>query len=306
MRFLHDSATAVDLVAHSVRTRSGGRHDDETLVSANGIRTDASQIPGLAEVNAVVGDYHSSVTNTHRLWASLDAFSGGTIALGQASPICKCPPSPIEGILHADRLLRGRGLRDKMRLVLFTPYPRASPSPAVDEVVEPILKQREIEVMTFFDVERIDAATRRTTSIAGDRIECDLFLVIPPFVGGDIAYNPPEDQSPEPLVATDRETLRVRGTAAAFAIGDAADMPPPRPRSSRRSCRGTPRASTGARTAPSTSATPGDLRRKDLPRAGHQGAAHPPEPPHEEGFSARSTGSASPDGPRRCSTATSA
>lgn len=90
--------------------------------------TDPGQIPGLAEVTARLGDYHSSIAQARRLWRSLWSFEGGTVAVGQSTPICKCPPSPLEGILLADRLLRRRGIRERSRLVFFTPYPRAYPA----------------------------------------------------------------------------------------------------------------------------------------------------------------------------------
>lgn len=225
VRFLGDTVTAVDLQARTVTTRSGGHHEYGTLVIATGVVTDPSGIPGLADVNAAVGDYHSSVASAKRLWSRLDAFKGGTIALGQASPICKCPPSPIEGILLVDRLLRARGIRDKSRLVFFTPSPRPYPAAPINEIVEPLLKEREIEVRTFFDLDRIDAETRRLTSIEGEEIECDLPIVIPPFVGADIAYNPPDVLDAERLVATNRETLRVKDTEDVFAIGDATNIP---------------------------------------------------------------------------------
>ncbi len=195
------------------------------MVLATGVHTAPSQIPGLPEINSRFGDYHSTVAQAQKLWASVDAFQGGTIALGQASPICVCPPSPTEGILLVDRLLRKKGLRDKSRLVFFTPYPRAYPAEPINEIIEPIVKARGIEIMTFFDVDRIDPAKRTITSIEGDGITYDLPIIIPPFVGTDIAYEPASVLDADRFIITDKETLHVKGFDRVFAIGDATNIP---------------------------------------------------------------------------------
>ncbi len=225
VQFIQDAVTAVDLTAQSVTTAGGERLPYDEVVLATGILTDPGQIPGLAEVNAEIGDYHSTTDQAQKLWRQLDGFRGGTIALGQASPVCKCPPSPLEGVLLIEELVRSRGLRDKTRIVYFTPYPRAYPAKPMDEIVAPILAARGIEVMPFFDLDRIDPATRTLHSIEGDQITCDLPIVIPPFIGADIAYKPAEVLDASRLVVTDRLTLRVKGVENAFAIGDGTNLP---------------------------------------------------------------------------------
>lgn len=224
-RFLHDTATRVDLTQQAVETARGDRVTYDHLVVATGITTDPSQIPGLAEVQARVGDYHSTVANARRLWEHLDAFRGGTIALGQATAICKCPPSPIEGIVLIDDLLRERGLREASRLVFFTPYPRPYPAEPMSRIVEPLLKERGIEVRTFFDVDRVDPVSGTITSIEGDAVECDLPIVIPPFMGAPVTYLPEGTLDENRFVRTDPRTLRVQGTDTAFAVGDATSLP---------------------------------------------------------------------------------
>jgi sulfide:quinone oxidoreductase len=225
VRLVHDAAAHIDLNASQVTTAGGQRFDYDYVVLGTGIRTDPDQIPGLSDVNAEFGDYHSSIPQAEKLWGKLDAFQGGTIVLGQSTPIIKCPPSPIEGVLLTDELLRKRGLRDKTRLVFITPYPRPYPAEPMNEIVEPILRQRGIEVMTFFDVDRIDPQTRTITSIEGDEVQYDLPIIIPPFVGAEISYEPSAVVDPSGFIITDRETLRVKGIEAAFGIGDGSTTP---------------------------------------------------------------------------------
>jgi sulfide:quinone oxidoreductase len=225
VRFIQETVTRIDLQERTVTTGSGNRYDYDYVVVGTGVTTDPSQVPGLSELNAQFGDYHTDVAQAQKVWASLDAFRGGTIALGQSSPITKCPPSPVEGILLAEELMRKKGLREQTKLVFFTPYPRAYPAEPMNEIVEPILRARRIEVRTFFDVDRIDPATRMIYSIEGEQIQYDLPIIIPPFVGADIAYEPANVVDASRFVVTDKLRLRIEGVDDAFAIGDATNLP---------------------------------------------------------------------------------
>jgi len=225
VRLIEERVTGVDLPGQSVTGASGSSYPYDFVVVATGVHTDPGQIPGLEEVTANFGDYHSTISQARKLWGSLDRFKGGTIALGQSTPICKCPPSPVEGVLLVDRLLRQRGLREKTRLVFFTPYTRPYPAEAMNEVIEPILKARGIEVMTMFDVDHINTAERSIVSIEGDHIEYDLPIIIPPFMGAEITYRPASVLDPSRFVITDKASLRIKGFSNAFAIGDANDLP---------------------------------------------------------------------------------
>ncbi len=225
VKLVQERVTKVDLNQKLVEGSSGERYTYDRLVLATGVRTDPEQIPGLPAVYREFGNYHSGIALAQRLWSALRNFDGGTIALGQSTPICVCPPSPVEGILLLDRLLRRRGLRHRTRLVLFTPYPRAYPAQGINSVIEPLLKERGIEVMTFFDLDRIDTETKVIHSIEGDEITYDLPIIIPPFFGPDINFEPSEVADPSGFLLTDRETLRVKGFDSVYAIGDASSLP---------------------------------------------------------------------------------
>ncbi len=225
VKLVHDRVTHIDLNRREVTTAAGSTFGYDDLVLATGIQTDPSQVPGLAEVNAEFGDYHTSLPQAHKLWAKLDAFSGGTIVLGQSFPICKCPPSPIEGILLVEELLSKRGLKEKTKLIFFTPYPRPYPSAPMSEIVEPIMRQRGIEIMTFFDLDRIDPETRTIYSIEGDEVKYELPIIIPPFAGADISYEPANVLDQSRFLITDKLTMKVQGFDNVYAIGDASNLP---------------------------------------------------------------------------------
>ena len=225
VRLVHGAVAEIDLREKRVALADGQPLGYDRIVVATGITTDPGQIPGLQQVNETYGDYHSTPEQARKLRDKFAEFEGGTLVLGQSSPVCKCPPSPVEGILLADQLLRRRGIRHRTRLVFVTPYPRAYSAAGMNEVVEPLLRERNIEIRTFFDVDRIDPDSRTITSIEGEDIGYDLPILIPPFVGADIAYTPADVLDDDRFVRTDRHTLRIQDADGAFAIGDATNLP---------------------------------------------------------------------------------
>ncbi len=225
VRFVQARVTRIDLNRHQIITAEGTQFDYDTVVIGTGVVTDRTQIPGLAAWGERIGDYHSTVAEAQKLWRTLEAFGGGTIALGQSTPLIKCPPSPIEGILLTDALLRRRGWRERSRLIFLTPYPRPYPAEAMNAILEPVLRARGIEVRTVFDVDKVDAASGAITSLEGDTIACDLPILIPPFAGAAIAYEPAGTLDNDRLIKTDKTTLRIQGAEHAFALGDATNLP---------------------------------------------------------------------------------
>ncbi|MEM0201580.1 MAG: FAD-dependent oxidoreductase [Candidatus Micrarchaeaceae archaeon] len=224
IKFINEGVKKIDLEARRVYT-SNATYSYDKLVVATGSVTDTSSIQGLAQVNSEFGDYHTSIEKAQRVWESLTRFSGGTIALGQASPTCKCPPSPLEGVFLTEELMAKRKLKDKTKIIFFTPYPRAYPSEPMNEVVEPLLKERGVSVSTFFDVDRIDPEKKTIYSIEGESIAYDLPIIIPPCVGAKIEYNPVEVLDSERFVKADKYTMLIQGYDDAFVIGDAAAIP---------------------------------------------------------------------------------
>lgn len=225
VHLVHEAVTRVDFEKRSVTTVSGASYPYDYVVLATGVDTDPSQIPGVAGVNERYGDFHASVAQARKAWKSLNEFAGGTLAIGQSTPLIVCPPSPVEAALLAEEFLAKKGLKEKTRIVYFTPYPRAYPAKPISDIVEPLMKERGIEVMTFFDVDHIDTNSRTISSIEGDEIHYDLAYVVPPFTGAKIEFVPADVVDASSLVITDKSTLRVKGVDSAFAIGDGTNVP---------------------------------------------------------------------------------
>lgn len=71
------------------------------------------------------GNYHSNEENAWRVWHTLNSMREGTLVIILAPGAYRCPPSPLEGTFLAEEFFRKRGgLRDRVRIVFATFYPR--------------------------------------------------------------------------------------------------------------------------------------------------------------------------------------
>ena len=219
--FIQDPAVKIDFKTRSVATRSGRTLNYDCLVIATWAVADPSKIPGLAE-GAM--NFHTGGKDAQRIWESLQEFKGGTVVVAIAGTPHKCPPSPNEAAFMLDDFFRERGIRDKVKIRFLTPYPRPYPAEKISRVVEPMFQEKGIEVSTFFNVDSVDSAARKVSSLEGETFDYDLLIAVPPHRGADVIINSGIGD-PEGYVPTDKGTMRVNGQEGVYAIGDATNIP---------------------------------------------------------------------------------
>lgn len=225
VKFVNDEITEINLDEKKVYGARKGIYTYDYIAIATGTSPDPDSIPGLREIYNEYGDYHTSIENSMKLWQHVNSFKGGTIAIGQASPTVKCPPSLLEGAFLLEEHLREKGLKEKSRIVFFTPFPRAYSAEPMDRVVEPMVKERGIEVMTFFDADSIDVQNKEIKSIEGDTIKYDLPIIVSPHKGTKIKILPEKVKDEDGFIKSDKFTMRIEGYDNAFALGDCNNLP---------------------------------------------------------------------------------
>lgn len=225
VKFVQDEIHTINLDERKVYGSRKGIYTYDYLVIATGTTPDPDVVPGLRQIYNEYGDYHSNVWNSEKLWSHVSKFKGGTIAIGQASPITKCPPSLLEGAFLLEEHLREAGIKEKTKIVFFTPFPRAYPAEPMNRVVEPLVKERGIEVMTFFDLDTIDVEKKTITSIEGDSLTYDLPIIVPPHKGTNIKIIPDTVQDEDRFIKADKKYMNIIGYDDAFAVGDCNTLP---------------------------------------------------------------------------------
>lgn len=221
VHLVEEPAERLDLKSQIVTLTSGQNLQYDYLIIATGSVPNPKAIPGLSEAAL---NFHTSPEESKRIWDTIQQFDGGHVIVGIAGVPHKCPPSPNEAAFLVDDYFRKRGIRDKMKLTFLTPYPRPYPAEPMSRIVEPLFKERGIEVVTFFNVESVDPTKKEIYSLEGESQSYDLLIMVPPHRGADVVLKSGIGDT-DGWIPTDKNTMRIAGYENAYAIGDATDIP---------------------------------------------------------------------------------
>lgn len=140
LEFVLGEVTSIDVAAHRVHTANRSLLYDY-LVIALGVDYSSEEVPGL---NRAWTFYHGE--GAEGLRDEVAGFGGGTVVVCVPTLPYKCPPSPFEGALLIDSLLRKRGVRDSSKIHIYTPEvsPISSAGESIGEKVLSLLTERDI------------------------------------------------------------------------------------------------------------------------------------------------------------------
>lgn len=177
--FLHATVTGIDPAARRVET-DGGEYRGDFLVVALGAAAGFGRAGSLG--GAAYDLYDPGALPAMR--AALGAVESGRIAVSVLGGPYKCPPAPYEAAFLLDELLRRRGMRDDVEVVVTTPLPATLPMAGaeVSGSVAAALSVRGIELRTEHTVAGLDTAARSVSFDGGDALGYDLLLTIPQAV----------------------------------------------------------------------------------------------------------------------------
>jgi sulfide:quinone oxidoreductase len=218
---VYDRVAQIDLSNRKVKLARRGLVSYDYLVIATGSVAEPEAVPGLAEASL---NFHTSPENASKIWRAINRINSGRILVVIAGVPHKCPPSPNEAAFLLDEYFRKRGIREKVEIKFITPYGRAYPAHSVSEVVEELFRRRNIEVVTFFNLESVDHGRRRVYSYEGEEHAYDLLISVPPHFGASVVRSSGIGDR-EGWIPTDRNDMTVLDYDDVYAIGDATNIP---------------------------------------------------------------------------------
>jgi sulfide:quinone oxidoreductase len=177
VRFVNDEIVAIDTDARVVHTRTRDLPYDD-LVIGTGCEMDPERIPGLAE-----GSYNlCAISDVMQLKQRLAEVESGAVVIAVSAVPFKCPPAPYEYALLIDEMLRDRGVREDVRVILTTPEPHPMPAagPKIGAVVAEWMADNGVELHTQHRIVSVDAATRRITYESGLELDYAVFCAMWP------------------------------------------------------------------------------------------------------------------------------
>lgn len=213
VRYVQADVLAIHPETRSVTTTSGVFEAD-VLVVAMGALYDLSATPGLMEA----GNEFYSMEGAEKLRQVLPDFNEGHAVVGIASAPYKCPPAPSEAALLLHDYLVKKGVRDKCRISLVTPFAvPIPPSPDSSSVLMRSFMERNIEFIPNRSVSRLDGERKVAVLDDGTELPYDLFLGVPRHVAPSVVVE--SGLTENGWIPVSRVNLQTRFTDV-YAIGD--------------------------------------------------------------------------------------
>jgi sulfide:quinone oxidoreductase len=213
-----DRVTEIDTDARELQySGETDRTSYDHLVLATGSTLAPGEIPGLADG----GHGYYSEEGSVALRDELLSFTEGHIVLSVIGTPHMCPAAPLEFVFMADDWFRKRGLRDDVEITYTYPIQRVHGNPHIAEWAEPRMRERDIGIETFCNVEEVDTASNQLRTMEGSTVAYDLLVAIPPHRGVDIVSD--AGLGDRGWVDVDQHTLEATEADDVYALGDTAD-----------------------------------------------------------------------------------
>ncbi len=208
-----------------VRLASGETLDYDLLIIATGAKVAPDQTEGLlgSDWRNRVFDFYT-IEGAAALNRALHGWRGGRLVVHISELPIKCPVAPLEFAFLADWWLTERGLRDKTELVYVTPLPGAFTKPICSKVLGYMLEEKRIQVVTDFNVARVDNQRHQLVSWDEKEVPYDLLVTVPTNMGDAVIERSGLGDELN-FIPTEPNTLQSKSHENVFVIGDATDVP---------------------------------------------------------------------------------
>jgi sulfide:quinone oxidoreductase len=224
INFVVDEVVAVDVDKQVVETTAGSYDYDKIIVST-GVELAPEEVPGMMDGwQTKIFDFYT-LDGAVNLEKALRNFRSGKLVLNIAEFPFKCPVAPLEFVYLADWFFTERGLRDQVEIHFVTPLPGAFTKPKASAFFSKLIEEKNIKVTASYDLAEVDCTNNKIVSAAGDEIEFDLLVSIPPNVGAQYLVKSGVSMDEVGYVKTNNHTLKAEQHENMFVLGDTATLP---------------------------------------------------------------------------------
>ena len=225
VRYVEAKIDRIDGENNRVLFESGEHLDYDVLIIATGVKIAPDQSEGMLgdDWRKRVFDFYT-FEGASALRDALPSWNGGKLVVHISEMPIKCPVAPLEFAFLADWWLTKRGLRNKSEIVYVTPLDGAFTKPIASKVLGHLLAKKRINVVTDFNIARVDNEQHKIVSWDEKEVAYDLLVTVPTNMG-DAAIERSGLGDELNFVATDRRTLQSKQHQNIFVLGDATDLP---------------------------------------------------------------------------------
>lgn len=203
----------------------GGNFDYDWLIIATGCRLAPEENEGLLDEWGENAFSFYTTDTAAQLSDALSSFDEGKLVMCVAELPFKCPVAPVEFIFLADWYLKQKGIRNKVKLHLSTPFPQCMPNwPKGRVVTLEAAKRKGISMSTGFTLKEVNKEGKYIESYTGEKVDYDLLVIIPTNLGDNLIVESGLDDG-STYVPTDKHTLKALNHKNIYVIGDATNVP---------------------------------------------------------------------------------
>ncbi len=215
VEIVHAEITRIDS-ANNFIAAGDQKLNYDYLVVALGAELVPELVPGLSECAYSYYTFHETL----KLQQALADFKGGTIAVVVSSLPYKCPGAPHEGAMLIADYFRQKGMRDNVRVHLFTPEPQPMPvaGPQLGEAVQQMLGSKGISFHPMHKIVSVNAHTNEISFEGKDSAHFDMLIAIPPHRAPTVVREFGLSNEAG-WIPVDRQTLQTKFQNV-YAIGD--------------------------------------------------------------------------------------
>lgn len=203
----------------------GATLDYDLLIVATGTDIAPDEIEGMLghHWQESVFDFYT-FDGSSKLREKMMNWEGGKLVVHICEMPIKCPVAPLEFSFLADSYFKNKGMRDKVDITYVTPMDGAFTKPKAAATLAYLLEEKNINVVSNFNVERIDAEQKKVIDYGGKEVEYDLLVTVPTNMGDAIMERSGIGDDLN-FVPTDKHTLQSLIKDNIFVIGDATNLP---------------------------------------------------------------------------------
>jgi sulfide:quinone oxidoreductase len=197
----------------------------DLLIIATGAHLKPSETPGMQDKlwRKEIFDFYT-LEGALALHDYFRDWQGGKLVMAITEMPFKCPVAPIEFVCLAEAFFTQKGIRDKVEISLLTPLAGAFTKPVATRMLSDLLKEKNINIIPDFYIERIDNENKKLISYDEQEVPFDVLTIVPMNKGADFIGTSGlgDDMN---FVPVDKHTLQHEKYKNIFALGDAAALP---------------------------------------------------------------------------------
>jgi sulfide:quinone oxidoreductase len=208
-----------------VRLAKGKELPYDVLIVATGTKTAPGEVEGMLGPKWYknIFDFYT-FEGSKALRDKLREWKGGKLVIHITEMPIKCPVAPLEFAFLADAFFKDKKMRDKVDITYVTPLSGAFTTTEATKVLQYLLDEKKIKVVSDFNIERVDQENNKIIDYAETEVSYDLLVTVPTNMGDEVIARSGIGDDLN-YIPTDKGTLQTLAHKNIFALGDATNVP---------------------------------------------------------------------------------